>query len=90
MPADHPPAAAVVVDAGGEPWARVAAVLAARTRQLPVGGIIDLVTDDPGVRVAVTEWCARHGYPVWEVTTVDGGPGFRIDTGGVRTDPGPG
>ncbi|MFG1834523.1 sulfurtransferase TusA family protein [Micromonospora chersina] len=86
MPAEDRPAT-VVVDAGGEPWSRVAAVLTERARQLPAGGLIDLVTDDPGVRAAVTDWCARRGYPVWEVTTLDGGPGFRIDTGGARTYP---
>ncbi|MEV1178746.1 hypothetical protein [Nonomuraea sp. NPDC049784] len=82
MPADVPPAT-VVIDAGGEPWSRVAPVLSDRAADLPRGGLIDLVTDDAEVRAAAHAWCERHGYRVEET----GARGLRIRTGSPRPLP---
>ncbi|TMR21721.1 hypothetical protein ETD86_14350 [Nonomuraea turkmeniaca] len=80
MPADVPPAA-VVIDAGGEPWSRVVPVLSDRVAHLPGGGLIDLVTDDAEVRAAATAWCGRRGYEVEEAAMTSGARGLRIRTG---------
>lgn len=67
-----------VVDAGGEPWSRVRAVLERRRRQLPPGCRLELLTEDPGVRRSVREWCEAGGGELLAVDETDVPAVFRI------------
>ncbi|MFD5205721.1 sulfurtransferase TusA family protein [Streptomyces anulatus] len=49
------------VDAGGEPWERVRALLERRLCDLPPGCLLEVVTVDPGVRDALPDWCPGTG-----------------------------
>ncbi|MFD4944681.1 sulfurtransferase TusA family protein [Streptomyces sp. NPDC058409] len=50
-----------VVDAGGEPWERIRALLERRLYDLPPGCLLEVVTVDPRVRVALPDWCPGAG-----------------------------
>ncbi|WP_406447637.1 hypothetical protein OG782_01990 [Streptomyces sp. NBC_00876] len=50
-----------VVDAGGEPWARILGLLERRCRDLPVGGVLELHSANPVVRASLHEWCRLTG-----------------------------
>ncbi|MFF2329212.1 MULTISPECIES: hypothetical protein [unclassified Streptomyces] len=58
-PFPHPD---VMVDAGGEPWARVEPLLTRRCRGLPGDAVVELVTVDTEVAAAVVAWCAEQGH----------------------------
>ncbi|MFF5931727.1 sulfurtransferase TusA family protein [Streptomyces hydrogenans] len=50
-----------VVDAGGEPWHRVQALLERRLDDLPPGTLLEVVTADRQVNAALPGWCAASG-----------------------------
>ncbi|MEV6105829.1 hypothetical protein AB0M28_14085 [Streptomyces sp. NPDC051940] len=75
------PAAAVVVEAGGEPWSRVEPLLDRRTAEVAAGGVIEVVTSDPGVRTAVVRWCAGRGAALEDTAHRDASTCFRIRVG---------
>ncbi|WP_392667593.1 sulfurtransferase TusA family protein [Streptomyces sp. LN785] len=80
MSARHP-AAAVVVEAGGEPWFRVEPLLDRRTREMADHGVLEVVTANPGVRSAVPAWCTRRGVVLEATADRNGSTSFRIRIG---------
>ncbi|MEV7404383.1 hypothetical protein AB0N93_28835 [Streptomyces sp. NPDC091267] len=50
-----------VVDAGGEPWARILGLLERRCRELPVGSVLELLSANPQVRPSLHAWCRVVG-----------------------------
>lgn len=80
MSAQHP-AAAVVVEAGGEPWFRVEPLLDRRTQEMADHGVLEVVTANPGVRTAVPGWCRRKGVALEATADRNGSTSFRIRIG---------
>ncbi|MEV0097287.1 hypothetical protein [Streptomyces sp. NPDC050738] len=80
MPAQHP-AAAVVVEAGGEPWSRVEPLLDRRAREMAGHDVLEVVTANPGVRTAVPGWCRRQGVVLEATADRNGSTSFRIRVG---------
>ena len=50
-----------VVDAGGEPWARILGLLERRWCELPVGSVLELHSANPQVRSSLRGWCRLTG-----------------------------
>ncbi|MGW8883731.1 sulfurtransferase TusA family protein [Streptomyces sp. NPDC055749] len=50
-----------VVDAGGEPWARILGLLERRRCELPVGSVLELHSANPQVRSSLRGWCRLTG-----------------------------
>ncbi|MFD3475802.1 sulfurtransferase TusA family protein [Streptomyces sp. NPDC058695] len=80
MSAQHP-AAAVVVEAGGEPWSRVEPLLDRRSQEMADHGVLEVVTANPGVRTAISGWCTRKGRVVEATADRNGSTSFRIRIG---------
>ncbi|MEU9094829.1 hypothetical protein [Streptomyces sp. NPDC048428] len=53
-----------VVDAGGEPWERVQALLEGRLYDLPPEGLLEVVTVDRHVSAVLPDWCSAAGVTV--------------------------
>ncbi|WP_411077616.1 sulfurtransferase TusA family protein [Streptomyces sp. cmx-10-25] len=68
----------VLVDAGGEPWSRVGALLDRRVEEIGDGGVIEVVTADAGVRTALAGWCRARGARLETVSVSGGSSTFRI------------
>jgi TusA-related sulfurtransferase len=53
--------------------------LAQRIEEVPVGGVVSVVADDPAARPDVAAWCRmrRHEY-VGESVAVDGVPAYAV------------
>lgn len=50
-----------VVDAGGEPWERVQALLERRLYDLPPASLLEVITADQHVSTALPGWCSTAG-----------------------------
>jgi hypothetical protein len=82
-----PNPAAVVVDAGTEPWRRVEPLLARYLDELPAGGAVELLSSEEGVAAALPDWCRRRGSVAWEPLAT--GAGFLIRTRAEHPAPSP-
>ncbi|NGO74130.1 hypothetical protein G6045_00275 [Streptomyces sp. YC504] len=58
-PPDDPPR--VVVDAGGEPWARLLSLLERRRSELPAGSVLQIHSANPLIRGPLWAWCRSTG-----------------------------
>ncbi|WP_217575787.1 hypothetical protein [Streptomyces sp. GbtcB7] len=67
----------VVVDAGGESWPRVEALLERYALDL-AGGVLEIHTGHPDVPDALTRWCGEHGHAVLTAQVHEGVTGLRI------------
>ncbi|RFC70296.1 hypothetical protein [Streptomyces sp. AcE210] len=64
LPSDASPpsdAPRVVVDAGGEPWARVLGLLERRRRELPTGSVLQIHSANPLIHTPLRAWCRSIG-----------------------------
>ncbi|MEV6162883.1 hypothetical protein AB0L71_13320 [Streptomyces sp. NPDC052052] len=82
LPAEGP-SPAVVVDAGGEPWDRVAPLLARRLEELPATAVLALLVTDPGVRQALPQWCVERGHALDHGVRDGAASEFRISKDGL-------
>ncbi len=56
--------------------------LARRITDVPVGGVVVLLSDDPASATDVPAWCAMRGHDLVETVEHEGAPGFRVRRSG--------
>ncbi|MCX5394600.1 hypothetical protein [Streptomyces sp. NBC_00094] len=59
--AESPDSVRAVVDAGGEPWARILGLLERHRYELPAGSVLELHSANPQVRPSLRAWCRLTG-----------------------------
>ncbi len=67
-----------VVDAGGEPWARILDLLERRRCELPEGSVLELHSANPQVRPSLRAWCRLTGTVLLEEDGPAGRSAYRI------------
>ncbi|MFI7361449.1 sulfurtransferase TusA family protein [Streptomyces sp. NPDC050149] len=71
-------AARAVVDAGGEPWARILGLLERHRCELPGGSVLELHSANPQVRSSLREWCRLSGTVLLQEEETDDRSAYRI------------
>ncbi|PFG41723.1 hypothetical protein ATJ88_0365 [Isoptericola jiangsuensis] len=56
------PSAAVVVEAGDEPWARIRPLLDRRCAELPADGLLEVRLHGLDTLAELVAWCAAHQH----------------------------
>ncbi|WP_329625286.1 hypothetical protein OG357_37105 [Streptomyces sp. NBC_01255] len=67
-----------VVDAGGEPWARILGLLERHRYELPESSVLELHSANPQVRPALREWCRLTGTMLLTEEETDDRSAYRI------------
>jgi tRNA 2-thiouridine synthesizing protein A len=52
--------------------------LAKRITEVPVGGVVVLLADDPGAKVDIPVWCRMKGHELVDAGVADTGWRFRV------------
>ncbi|NED83003.1 hypothetical protein G3I76_23255 [Streptomyces sp. SID11233] len=79
-------AVTAVVDAGGEPWERVQALLERRLYDLPPEGLLEVVTVDRHVSAVLPDWCSAAGGTLLATTETADATSFLLRVP-ARTEP---
>jgi cysteine desulfurase len=72
------PSADLVVDSRGRRCPLPIIDLARRIGEVPVGGVVSLVADDPAARHDVPAWCEMRGQEYLGEATEEGAPAYRV------------
>lgn len=67
-----------ILDCRGQRCPLPVIALARRLPELPVGGQLRVLADDPAAAVDIPAWCRLRGQEYLGVQTADGVPGHRV------------
>lgn len=70
------------LDARGRRCSMLSMTVAERMSPLPVGTVLDVVTDDPAAPTEMPAWCRRMGHELVSLDTVGDEHRVRIRRGG--------
>ncbi|MDG4788900.1 sulfurtransferase TusA family protein [Micromonospora sp. WMMD1102] len=67
-----------VVDCLGQRCPLPVIAAARRLPELPVGGVLRVLADDPAAAIDIPAWCRMRGQEFVDSLTVDGSPAYDI------------
>lgn len=67
-----------VVDAGDEPWERLARTLTACLSQLPAGGVLEVLLRQRATALRAARWCRAEGHTLVEYRVLPTGRHLRV------------
>jgi TusA-related sulfurtransferase len=72
----------VVLDAGGETWTTLGAVIQRRVEEVNAGQIIEIISREPCLRTDLVAWCLLSGHTLLRIVENRDETEFWISKGG--------